>query len=375
MMTGKHYHRGLPDLRREWAPLSVLEKNNHGKNILKVKIALVTPLSGSGEKGGAEILYQGLVKGLQENGVEADQVKVFINEKSLDGIKRAYLACYDLDLSSYDGVISTRAPSYLVRHPNHICYLLHTIRSFYDMFATEFPQKTKELFKYRKLIHQLDTSALLRPRTKRILTIGHEVSRRLKRWNGLDSRVLHPALPDYRFRCQDFKFLLISSRLHRWKRIDLVIKAMRHVDMDIPLKIAGTGEDERYFKQLAGGDKRIQFLGWVSQRKLLKLYANALAVLFVPLREDFGFVTAEAFASLKPVITCTDSGEPTRLVQNGKTGFICRPTAIAVAKKIKTLASDSVLAKQMGETAGASFRFSSWADVGGYLLKELSLKK
>lgn len=355
--------------------MTATAEKNPAKTIIKVKIAVVTPLAASGERGGAEILYQGLLKGLQHNGVKADQIKVIINESSFDGIKRAYLACYDLDLSFYDGVISTRAPSYLVRHPNHVCYLLHTMRSFYDMFATEFPKKTTDLIKYRKLIHQLDTSALAPPRTKIIFTIGHEVSRRLKKWNGLASQVLWPAAPESHFRCKAYKFLFISSRLHRWKRIDLVIKAMRHLDMDIKLKIAGTGEDELYLKHLAGSDKRIQFLGWVSQRKLLKLYANALAVLFVPLREDFGFVTAEAISSLKPVITCIDSGEPTRLVRDGKTGFVCRPTPLAVAEKIKILASDSALAQQMGEAAGVHFRFSSWANVGRDLLKELELNQ
>ena len=50
----------------------------------------------------------------------------------------SYVRCYDLDLRQYDLVISTKAPTYLVRHPRHVSYLVHTLRVFYDRFAGEF---------------------------------------------------------------------------------------------------------------------------------------------------------------------------------------------------------------------------------------------
>ena len=50
----------------------------------------------------------------------------------------SYKRCYDLDLRQYDLVISTKAPTYVVRHPRHISYLVHTLRVFYDRFASEF---------------------------------------------------------------------------------------------------------------------------------------------------------------------------------------------------------------------------------------------
>jgi len=42
------------------------------------------------------------------------------------------------------GVISTKAPGYMIRHRNHICYLQHTMRVFYDMFDVEFPKASAE---------------------------------------------------------------------------------------------------------------------------------------------------------------------------------------------------------------------------------------
>ena len=40
------------------------------------------------------------------------------------------------------------------------------------------------------------------------------------------------------------------------------------------------------------------------------MYGRCRAVCFTPLNEDYGFVTAESFASRKPVVSCTDSGGP-----------------------------------------------------------------
>jgi glycosyltransferase involved in cell wall biosynthesis len=337
----------------------------------EMKVAVVTPLSPTGEKGGAELLYQGLIDGLRQNGAQADQIRCVSDESSFTSIQRTYLAFYDLDVSAYDGVISTKAPSYLVRHPNHVCYLLHTMRSYYDMFDQEFNIPSSSHLGQRELLHTLDSGALAPPRTRKIFAIGEEVAERLKNWNRLEAEVLRPALPPDRFESGEYRYLLIPSRLHRWKRIDLAIKAMSHVNGKLGVKITGTGEDAARFRDLARGDSRIRFLGWVSRKRLLRLYANALAVIFTPLREDFGFVTTEAFASAKPVITCSDSGEPARLVRDGLTGYVCAPEPESLAQAIGRLAASPDRARSLGEHAKATADSITWAEVGGRLLMAL----
>ena len=59
---------------------------------------------------------------------------------------------------------------------------------------------------------------------------------------------------------------------------------------------------------------------------MLHHLANCRAVSFAPFAEDYGFVTVEAFASRKAVITCRDSGGPTELVRDEHTGLVCDPT-------------------------------------------------
>ena len=48
-----------------------------------MKIAVVTAAMSSGERGGAEAFYAGLIGGLRSIGVDADQVDVRIDESTL----------------------------------------------------------------------------------------------------------------------------------------------------------------------------------------------------------------------------------------------------------------------------------------------------
>ena len=254
---------------------------------------------------------------------------------------------------STDLVISTKAPTYMLRHPRHISYLVHTLRVFYDRFASEFGDGTDDLRRQRALIHQLDKSALHPRRVRRHFTIGHTNYRRLidadDFWSGIRYEVLHPPATVTGFKPpRPGQYFFLPGRLHRWKRTDLVIRAMQRLGRDIPLKIAGTGEDEARLRTLAGDDRRIQFLGRVSDEQLVDLLAGAIAVPFVPVQEDYGLVMVEAFNSRKPVVTCLDSGEPLHFVKHGVNGLVVEPTADAVAAALASLVDSPKRAAEMG---------------------------
>jgi len=343
----------------------------------KPRLAVVAASSGTGEVGGAERFYSGLSQCLASDEVKVDLLTVVSNERSLETIKETYLKFYDLDLSEYDGVVSTKAPSYAIRHPNHVSYLLHTMRVFYDMFNQEFPEPWPELLEQRALIQELDTCCLSQPYTRQIFCY-EEVRNRLREFNGLDAEVLHhdtfgllSAGSPTGDRVGDYRYVFLPGRLHRWKRVQLVIEAMRYVKVPVQLRIAGSGEDEARFRKMAQGDPRISFVGSVSEEHLYELYRDALVVPFVPLREDFGLVTLEAFRSLKPVITCSDSGEPTRLVQDGESGFICSPNPEAIAEKIRILYYNPDLARKMGECGYHSVEHLTWDRVRDKILSAL----
>ncbi|MFD2250446.1 glycosyltransferase involved in cell wall biosynthesis [Pseudochelatococcus lubricantis] len=340
---------------------------------MKPKVAIVAAGSGSGETGGAERFFVGLRDALQALDLDVTLLYTPSNESDFDAVKESYLRFYDLDLSAYDGVITSKAPSYLVRHPNHVCYLQHTMRVFYDMFEVEFGKGSEELFEQRALIHTLDTAALRAPRTRKIFAIGEEVAQRLRQFNGLDAEVIRHPTSLSGFREGPFRHLFMPGRLHRWKRVDLAIDAMRHVKAPVELIISGTGEDAERFKERAAGDPRIRFTGWVSDEDLIGYYRDSLAVLFMPRNEDLGLITYEAFLSGKPVLTCADSGEPSRVVEDGVTGFVTEADPAAIAARIDQLAANPALAGTMGQKGKQVAAEVTWEKVAVALATALGL--
>lgn len=337
-----------------------------------MKIAVITHRSSSGEAGGAEQFYSKLINSLRNKNLDVEELEVVCDESTFEGILKAYLDCYDLDLSKYDGVISTKAPTYTARHTNHICYLVHTIRVFYDMFDEI--NKDKENYKRRELINHIDNLALSPDRTKKVFTIGQEVADRLQKWNNIKSEVLYPGITDDNFYCGDYEYVFLPGRLHKWKRVDLLIESMKYVKSPIKLKIAGKGDYLSYLRELANNDERIEFLGYVEDSQIKELYANALVVPFIPVREDYGYILHEAYKSKKPVITCTDSGEPSRFVKDGESGFIVHPNPMQIANCIDKLYYNRKLAKQMGENGFKSIQSITWDNVATRLINELGGK-
>lgn len=337
------------------------------------RVAVLAVGSAVGEVGGAERLFTGLADALRDQGLAAEVVADISEEADFGAIRRSYLRFWDRDLSRFDGVISAKAPSYAARHPNHVCYLMHTMRVFYDMFPIERPRPSLHDVTERDAVQRLDAHLLRPPRIRQLFAIGEEVRLRLLGSLGLDAAVLHhpSTLSGLAPRPGRRRHLLMPGRLHRWKRVDLAIRAMADVPGDIELLVTGTGEDAARVQALAAHDPRIRFLGRVPEAELAALYAEAIGVLFVPLREDLGLVTLEAFACARPVITCTDSGEPARLVRDGETGLVAPPEPVALAAAINRLANDPGLADRLGAAGREVGAAITWARVGRTLATAL----
>jgi glycosyltransferase involved in cell wall biosynthesis len=337
-----------------------------------MKVAVLTVRAASGEQGGAERLFDALVQSFVSLGHDAEEVCLHTDESTFERILENYLYFHDLDLSKYDMVVSTKAPTWMARHDRHVCYLMHTIRAYYDMFDDLFPRPLPEHLSQRELIHALDSKAMARCRA--IDSIGHEVSDRLAKWNGLAAGVMHPPLWDNPFvEAPSEPFLFLPGRLHEWKRTDLVVRAMRYVKSPVRLLLAGTGEAEAAIRELASGDSRIELLGRVSEDVLVDHYARCLAVPFTPKREDYGFITLEAFASGKPVITCFDSGEAALIVREQQGGLVCESTPEALAAAIDWMVQHPVERGQMGARGRAWVQGLDWPGIASQLIVRAGL--
>lgn len=108
------------------------------------------------------------------------------------------------------------------------------------------------------------------------------------------------------------------------KGLEWLISAFKASGMEGRLRIAGKGksDDERYFRQLAADDPRIEFLGYVAPAD----FYPTIDVLAVPSvwEEPLGMVAVEGLANHLPVVA-SDRGGLTETVIDGVNGFLCDP--------------------------------------------------
>lgn len=287
----------------------------------------------------------------------------------------AYLATWLTDVQSADGrpidrVISLRYPSYAVRHPVHVCWLNHTMREYYDLwdrFSVRLGSagRLKERMR-RAAIHRTDRYLLTR-NVGRLFVQSRTIQRRLAMWPELRSTVLYPPPPQRPYRCEEYgDYLFMVSRLTPLKRVDLLVWALAQPQAaGIRAVIAGDGEERDRLQALITEldlQGRVSLVGRLSDLEVLDHLARARIVCFPPLDEDYGFVTAEAFASRKGVITCRDSGGPAELVEHDVNGIICDSTPASLAAALRRAMDDRPLAERLGAAAYTAAAKLSWAD-------------
>lgn len=229
------------------------------------------------------------------------------------------------DFSSYDLVISVTSESAkgIITHPptRHICICLTPTRYLWSGYKEYFSNK---IFRFVSLpmvwyLRNWDVQASSRP--DQIISISTAVQKRVKRYYKRNSNLVFPPV-EFKVRPQkpsgfvsDEPFFLVVSRLVRYKRIDLAIRAFAKTKKK--LVIVGMGHEYTNLKKIAG--KNIIFFGFASDEELAWFYKNCDALIF-PGREDFGIVMVEAQLFGKPVIAFRGGGA-LDIVKEGKTGI------------------------------------------------------
>ena len=342
-------------------------------------IAVVTSSPPFAE-GGHLVMARELVRALREEGHETGLIVTPQNRFGRQGT--AYLAawCTDVQLAheekKVDQVISLRFPGYAVRHPNHVLWLNHRMREYYDLwdqFSSHLTWKgrIKEGAR-RALIHRVDKH--LFNKMQRRYVISATVQARLRRFGNTQSDVLYPPPPKRDYRHVGYgDYLFGVSRLSPLKRFDLVLKALAEpAAASIKCVIAGEGAELERLRALAAHldiEHRVQFVGRLTDQEMIDHLARCRAVIFSPFNEDYGFVTVEAFMCGKAVITCTDSGGPAELVRDGENGYVTAPNSEAIAVAMRALMNDRNLAARMGEAGHAVASRMTWSAAVNQLLR------
>jgi glycosyltransferase involved in cell wall biosynthesis len=329
-------------------------------------------------RGGAEYLVEGLCSALRECGHLVEVVALPFQWHPVQRIPEHALAWRMLDLTTANGqpidtVICTKFPSYMVRHPHKVLWLVHQHRQAYDWYGTPLSDfdGTADDRAVRDQIFRMDAQGL--NECRRRYTISRNVSGRLTRFNGIASEPLYPpsryASSLYAGTYDDY--ILSSARLDRAKRLDLLLTALTRTTRPVRAIFAGQGPDRERLEQLASDlnlGERVRFLGFVDDAVLIELYAHARAVYYAPIDEDYGFATVEAFGAARPVITTDDSGGVLEFVEHDVNGIITIAQPDSIARAIDALDANPALAEQFGRAGISLVASITWERVVTALL-------
>lgn len=347
----------------------------------------------------------------------AQLVRLPSPEGSLEELAASYRAWAEVDLSGFDAVISTKYPAWMAQHPRHVVWMAHKLRGLFDLYPARLPLRAERLAGEvaealealtravqqrasnreaaslavavaeaarraqpeagavpgplaREVLLRLDDLALGEGRIARYAAVSRNVARRPGYFpRGVEVRAVHPPLARSGLRPGPAgDYFLAVSRLDVAKRVDLVVRAFAQVRAGTRLVVAGGGPELDALRAQASADRRMEIRGFVPDAELADLYAGCRAVVFAPLDEDFGYVTLEAFAAAKPVITTADAGGPAELVEDGVSGRVVPPSERALAEAMEWMAEEPARAQRMGLAGAALAERIRWSPVLDALL-------
>ena len=322
--------------------------------------------------GGAEMLVDSLRDELRARDFEVDVAALPFHWPTRTELLKGSLAWRLINLTEAEGrridlVIATRFPSYLVKHPNKVVWLIHQLRQAYDLLGTrysDFSEREAPDAKALAMIRAMDRRTLSEARA--VYTISGNVAERLRRFNGIEAEVLYPPPRlDPLLRPGDpGDSIFTLGRLDPLKRFDLLVRAMKHTETPVRCFIGGAGPERENLAALIdrlGLQGRVELLGRMEDAAVVERYADCLGVFYAPYDEDYGYVTVEAFKAGKPVVTTEDAGGVLEFVEDGVNGFVCpADSPREIGARIDALYRDRERARTMGLAGQAKVREITW---------------
>lgn len=329
-------------------------------------------------KGGAEFLAEALTERLGAvPGVSAELMRAPFAWDPSERLIEEILIHRGLRLTNVDRVIALKFPAYLIPHPEKVLWLLHQFRQAYDLAdAGQGLGDDPASARIKSAIRRADNACFAQARA---LFVNSPVTQaRLQRYNGFASEVLYPPLndPELFFPDTDEGYVFAGGRVTPGKRQHLLVEALARVPGDLRLVIAGPPETPDYARRLQeavaahGLQNRVQLrLGMRPREEIAELTRKARACAYLPFDEDsLGYVTMEAFACAKPVLTTSDSGGLLEIVSED-TGAVTAAELDDLAAGLARLA-DPATAARRGAAAHHLWesRGLRWPDVLARLL-------
>lgn len=160
--------------------------------------------------------------------------------------------------------------------------------------------------------------------------------------------------------------LLFLGRLKKYKRVDLVLRAVARLSgegLDVRLWVGGTGDEAEALEALArrlGLGDRVTFAGFVSEERKLALLRSAWVHVLTSSKEGWGIANLEAAACGTPTVA-SDAPGLRESVLHGETGLLVPHGDVEeLASALRTLVEDADLRSRMSEAARTFATRFSW---------------
>jgi glycosyltransferase involved in cell wall biosynthesis len=171
--------------------------------------------------------------------------------------------------------------------------------------------------------------------------------------------------------------LLFVGRLTAQKGLDLLLRALPQVALDVWLDVVGDGPEGEALRRLSaslGLAGRVRWHPSMSQRALVDFYRAATALVVPSIEEGLGLVAVEAQLCETPVVAF-DSGGLRDVVAHGETGILATDVgAAAIAAALNELLArpdrGAVLGREGRRRALARFAPQSVASVYAGIYRE-----
>lgn len=160
--------------------------------------------------------------------------------------------------------------------------------------------------------------------------------------------------------------VLYLGRLQRYKRVDLVVRAvarLRQRGVDLRFVVGGKGDDRARLEKLArslGLSDSVEFSGFVSEDLKLELFRRAWVHVLTSPKEGWGITIVEAGACGTPSVA-SDAPGLRDSVRDGETGLLVPHGDVdALADALARMVDDDDLRSRLGSAAVGYARTLSW---------------